>query len=1115
MLFYFFDTYFCAIHAPATISSRNHIIQGYTMKTAIVVPVVVRLVRISLVLVGFVLPLSAQVNDDGRTDNTKGLELYPPGFSPRGPGLSLMVVTTPDGYDNFDVGIDNAEQHMSANPNNPLQILFGVNGSGGSTWRHTEDGGLTWATQNPPGTNSGDPWTAYDSLGNAYIQFLQSSNNPVWKSTNNGVTWSGGVPSAPGGDRNTMAVDQTNGPYGGYVYAGAWFLNNTDSCRFARSTNNGASFTVTLTTPNTTPGNMIAVGANVLGGQNIQGGCVYFVSITGPNPPGAPSTYNFFRSTNGGASFNSMSSLTVAGWVGTQNTAGRLTINNARTRPYPMIAADNSNGPYRGRLYLAYASNEPAGNGNKPDIFIQYSTDQGATWTPRSQRINDNVNPETTNEWFPLIWCDKNTGRLYAKWYDMRDDPTNQRANVYATFSDDGGQTFVPNTKLTNADMAYPGIACAPNSNCYRGDYDCITSAGDVALAVWTDFRNLSRQNMLAYFPDFAMLLSQNAALLGPTDSTNVFVKIPSVKYYTGVARFSATVSPAAPFTFSFLNGRDSLTSYPDSVSLKIRTNNVIAGTYTVTVTGQGRKGTPVHRRTLTVVVTSANAVAVVSPNGGETWTSGSQNNITWGRTGVVDSVKIEYSTDNGTSWGVVSAGVPVSPASYSWTAPNIPTTQARVRVSWTDSTNVTDGSDGPFTISSAPGWTAQTSGITNQFYSVKAVSQTAAWAAAVGGRVLRTTNGGTTWASVGGGAIGTADIYNIEAVDANTAFVTTSPAATFIYRTTNGGTSWTQVYTDASTGAFIDVIKMFDTNNGIAIGDPVGGKWVIVRTSDGGASWVRDTTNAPLRVGTEAGTQNDLCTIGSANMWFGSTADGRIYRTTNGGTSWLSSTLPGSTAATGAIAVWFLDTQYGIASSVTGTTYNAARTTDGGATWSAVTVGTTGFNIAVSGSGTTNFWMARETAMFRSGDRGATWTQSYTGTGIFYDVDFRTSGANTYGWAMKDNGNIVFFFGSVTDVREQPQPTDNVPEAIALMQNYPNPFNPSTTIKFRLSRSETVLLEVFDITGRRVATLVNDRVSEGEHTVVFDAKNLSSGTYGYTLNVAGHVLSQKMTLVK
>ncbi|MEK9136897.1 MAG: T9SS type A sorting domain-containing protein, partial [Bacteroidota bacterium] len=90
-----------------------------------------------------------------------------------------------------------------------------------------------------------------------------------------------------------------------------------------------------------------------------------------------------------------------------------------------------------------------------------------------------------------------------------------------------------------------------------------------------------------------------------------------------------------------------------------------------------------------------------------------------------------------------------------------------------------------------------------------------------------------------------------------------------------------------------------------------------------------------------------------------------------------------------------------------------------------------------------------------------------------------------------------------------------NVAATYRLEQNYPNPFNPNTTIKFRLSRSETVLLEVFDIAGRRVATLVNDRVSDGEHAVVFDAKNLSSGTYVYTLKVAGHVLSQKMTLVK
>ena len=67
----------------------------------------------------------------------------------------------------------------------------------------------------------------------------------------------------------------------------------------------------------------------------------------------------------------------------------------------------------------------------------------------------------------------------------------------------------------------------------------------------------------------------------------------------------------------------------------------------------------------------------------------------------------------------------------------------------------------------------------------MKAVSQSVAWAAGNEAQVLTTTNGGTNWSPVGGGAIGNADIYVINALDANTAFVSTSPGtSTFIYRT-------------------------------------------------------------------------------------------------------------------------------------------------------------------------------------------------------------------------------------------------------------------------------------------------------------------------------------------
>jgi len=83
------------------------------------------------------------------------------------------------------------------------------------------------------------------------------------------------------------------------------------------------------------------------------------------------------------------------------------------------------------------------------------------------------------------------------------------------------------------------------------------------------------------------------------------------------------------------------------------------------------------------------------------------------------------------------------------------------------------------------------------------------------------------------------------------------------------------------------------------------------------------------------------------------------------------------------------------------------------------------------------------------------------------------------------------------------------------LEQNYPNPFNPSTTIKYSVSGVAQVRLEIFDIVGQKVATLVDGQVAAGNHSVVFDASNLPTGTYIYLLSVGEHRLSKKMTLMK
>lgn len=89
------------------------------------------------------------------------------------------------------------------------------------------------------------------------------------------------------------------------------------------------------------------------------------------------------------------------------------------------------------------------------------------------------------------------------------------------------------------------------------------------------------------------------------------------------------------------------------------------------------------------------------------------------------------------------------------------------------------------------------------------------------------------------------------------------------------------------------------------------------------------------------------------------------------------------------------------------------------------------------------------------------------------------------------------------------------IPSGIVLKQNFPNPFNPSTTVRFNLPESAHIQLSVFDMTGRLVQTLANGTYASGEHSVIFDAQNLPSGTYLYRLQSANYSMTKKLTLTK
>ena len=95
-------------------------------------------------------------------------------------------------------------------------------------------------------------------------------------------------------------------------------------------------------------------------------------------------------------------------------------------------------------------------------------------------------------------------------------------------------------------------------------------------------------------------------------------------------------------------------------------------------------------------------------------------------------------------------------------------------------------------------------------------------------------------------------------------------------------------------------------------------------------------------------------------------------------------------------------------------------------------------------------------------------------------------------------------------------QPISNqVPLSYSLNQNYPNPFNPTTSIRFGVPNTSEVKLEIFDILGRSVSILVNNKLNGGEYEVKWNADTNSSGVYFYKLSTDNFTVTKKMILLK
>ncbi|MCX6162274.1 MAG: hypothetical protein NTV87_13190, partial [Ignavibacteriae bacterium] len=163
--------------------------------------------------------------------------------------------------------------------------------------------------------------------------------------------------------------------------------------------------------------------------------------------------------------------------------------------------------------------------------------------------------------------------------------------------------------------------------------------------------------------------------------------------------------------------------------------------------------------------------------------------------------------------------------------------------------------------------WSEQTSGLATTLYSISAVSNDVAWTCGASGKVLRTTNKGTTWTNVSGNLPATALLYCIFAWDANTAIATASPSGSvMIYKTSNGGVNWVTAFSLTATGAFGDDLWMTSATDAYYIGDPQGGNWHLLKSTNGGDNWASWSTLATTNT---AGTYNNAAWFQGTQVWF------------------------------------------------------------------------------------------------------------------------------------------------------------------------------------------------------------------------------------------------------
>jgi len=309
------------------------------------------------------------------------------------------------------------------------------------------------------------------------------------------------------------------------------------------------------------------------------------------------------------------------------------------------------------------------------------------------------------------------------------------------------------------------------------------------------------------------------------------------------------------------------------------------------------------------------------------------------------------------------------------------------------------------------------------------------------------------------------------------------------IYLSTNEGVNWTQ--TGLTTGSVWAITKK-DTY--IFAGTSASGLYV---SSNNGANWFKPS-NTPTFVSS--------LTVNGNYVFAGDWANPYVYVSSDNGSNW--TLVP--TGGTGASVILALTVKDNIIFAGADNT-GIYQSTNNGLSWSKNSLevgGITCFAVKDNYIFAGDFLFCK---LFMTTNNGSSWLLKSQGLGSRLSV-----------WSIGINNGYVFA-GTDSSVWRRPYSevigvnniSTAVPAKFSLSQNYPNPFNPSTIIKYNVESRKIVRLVVFDILGKEIATLVNEKQNAGTYEVTFDGSGLTSGVYFYKLTCGDFSEVKKMLLIK